>query len=392
MGTHFLRNILLILSISFVASCKIVDRQIIFPNDETVPLPESIVFITIEEDEGEVVTDTFPVATRISPNQYRIAEGDEELFILFEKLRTDEDFWIMQFPQDKNEEKFLLILATIQDDKIIAHLPQAYRDVMGTVNNREQMHTYFEEVSNLDADRVKRFPTFIFDATQPDPQGDLLRERVAEALSEGEQFFATLNAEKEALRLASEAEEERLRKAQEAAERAEREAEAEREAQAEAERQRLLAEQNEAAADKEIKVISFSDRTELAFCISESTIMSSVQAASEQSYFTFMNRLSSLREERLCTARLSMENIEEMNAAVEMWEVDPDNGRIFMIGSVARSYFTNCSPCDDLRSSDRMYFVAYNEVGGDQYGWKGYEQFIVENRTVGGIIDFLLTE
>lgn len=160
----------------------------------------------------------------------------------------------------------------------------------------------------------------------------------------------------------------------------------------EANRQRLVQEQNKSVRDKEKKVLSFSDGTELSFCISESTIMSSVKAASEQNYFTFLNRLDSLNQERLCTGRLSMQNIQEMEAAVEFWEDDNDTGRIFMIGSIARNYFSNCPPCDDLRPSDRLYFVTYNEVGGDQYGWKGYEQFIVANRTVGGIMDFLLSE
>ena len=84
-----------------------------------------------------------------------------------------------------------------------------------------------------------------------------------------------------------------------------------------------------------------------------------------------------------------MKNVDQLTVSVDDWEDEKDTGRIYMIASIPRKYLSNCQPCNKLRKSDRLYFVTYNELGGDQFGWKGLEQDIVKNKAIGGILDFL---
>lgn len=381
-----LKALLKTMPLLLVAACYQADEQVIFSNDQVVPLPEKVIFIYYDEKTGEtgLQEELSPLMKRVSPNQFE-AEGE---VVSFEKLNPNSSYWIMQVPQDGGN--FDLVLVQVLADRIMTFLPLLQPSLeTGALQSRDEIFAYFEELARLQTPKLIEFPVFFFDATLPDPEGKRLREKTAEAKNATTIFLETLYGLQEDDRLekkeAREAEEQRERKE---AERKERE----RLARQQQERNRLLQQQNEIAKDKEQRVISFSDGTELSFCISESTIEASTKAANEQNYFVYINRLDSLNNERLCTRRLSMGNIEEMTAAVEYLEKDDDTGRVFMIGSIARNYFTNCPPCDNLRPSDRLYFVVFNDVGGEQYGWKGLEQFIVNNRTVGGIMDFFLSE
>jgi hypothetical protein len=381
----------------FMTSCKIVETEFLFSNDETVPLPDKFVIIDPSENKGEVEVEISPVASRVSSNQY---EFDSAIYT-FEKLASDSRFWIVQ--RSIKDGKFELYLAEISEDKIKVYMPSSTFSLVGVampnfpqgideITSRNQVQPYFSMIAALEESELTEIPFYIFDSTQADPEGALLGEYVAKVKAQAEAELAekrrAKEAEREVIDEARRQEEQRLAEEN----RLKEQRDAERLLQQRRERDLLLRRQNESVSDKEKKLISFSDGTHISFCISNSTIMSSIKAASEQSYFTFINRLGSLNKERLCTTRLSMKNIEEITVAVEFWEEDSETGRIFMIGSIARNHFSKCPPCDKLRASDRLHFVTYNEVGGDQFGWKGYEQYIVENRTVGGIMDFLLKE
>lgn len=135
--------------------------------------------------------------------------------------------------------------------------------------------------------------------------------------------------------------------------------------------------------------IAFAEGTKIPFCISIDFAETSVKAAGEEDYFTAVGRLGSLRKERLCTDNLDMSNIPEMTVRSERFEEDPDTGRAFMIASIPRTYFSTCGACDALRESERLYFIVYNDVGNGEFGWKGYIQYIINNRTASGIFDFL---
>lgn len=394
-----LKILTVLLTISFVSACKIVEEPMLSKNNETVPLPDKFFYVakdfTAEGEDAEKLVRS-PTLTRIYPNQFK---SDEGTLLTFEKLQSEENYWIVEtnyslMNNPDADARFLLLVeitpevaTVIHDTLYFGENPlSSFPEKLST----DDIQPYFSALKDLEAHQTGEEYFFIFDAD------DSSSETQSRLLSLPSQVEALEKSERErsaeAKRLVEEnrrkEQEQHQREAQEEAERREQE----RLAQQQTDRNRLLQQQNELAKDKEKRVISFSDGTELSFCISESTIEASTKAANEQNYFVYINRLDSLNNERLCTRRLSMGNIEEMTAAVEYLEKDDDTGRVFMIGSIARNYFTNCPPCDNLRPSDRLYFVVFNDVGGEQYGWKGLEQFIVNNRTVGGIMDFLLSE
>lgn len=369
----FYKAIFATLILLVISGCRQSEEQYIFESEEILPLPNEIVVIGRPKGQAGKVVDLKPLflLERVSPNQFGSPKGDP-FIISLAQMPNREGFWIVQTPS--KDGKFIYQLAKIEDDIVRMFDEQIIRSFgikpvpKPDISSFNDLVVYFDLVLDLGLENLSETSYYYFDTMQPNANKEMLDTFVDAAnldYRERRNARALLREQKTERR-----EDERL-------------------VQLEEERRRLLAEQNAAVQDAEKKVISFSDGTYISFCISESTIMASIQAASEQNYFAFINRLSDLRKERLCTERISMKRVEDMEVVIENLS-DGTNGRIFLVASISRNSLYPCDQCDRLRSSDRLYFISYNELGGDQYGWKGYEQFVVENRTVGGILEFLL--
>lgn len=92
----------------------------------------------------------------------------------------------------------------------------------------------------------------------------------------------------------------------------------------------------------------------------------------------------------LCTGSIKVGFNEPMKIREERIEIDEETQTHVLIASVARSKMDDCAACDALVPSDRLYFAALNDVGGGDIGWKGYEETVFVNRSIGAVFDMIL--
>ena len=127
-----------------------------------------------------------------------------------------------------------------------------------------------------------------------------------------------------------------------------------------------------------VETIEWDAKARVVGCIDERSSDSAGRAVQVENYFDALRRLEQLAEQGVCSKPLK---IDWGPTEIVVHAEQTDDLNVFRRISVERGTGWR------MRESERVYINVVQLTGGGPYGWNGLEPMVLENRTMGGLLD-----